>query len=1160
MSVVYKNTSTNTTGVLGPLAVQFPRAADYHYYLYWTTSGELVLVNQDRMQELPADPDDNYPPVDPPSSANAHTLVVINVTPNQPVDVVEFEKIGANPSIHLLQNKPRAKDQARILLGTGSYDTRAYYTKNSVSQETDVKTTIITGESGSMAAMTNYLYFYKTKSGSYDLSPFWPPIPNDAADDNDLEDALTDTQGILQITNGANPALPDDIIARISIGGAEYSSSSGNPNDAYMLPNDVERFIVEAGPSVPVAFMAKREDPADMEWGMTLSRNIKPKEINYLEYTNNLAKPDTLPPDTDGFGRGIIRITNNSSGAVTSVYIYDRGDVSKLIPIGYEGFTPPKIINGGQMGRVLVVGDADFPLEEGETQLIQIFVETADTLRVVERVAGLRNTIVNIVITQTDLDNSKLPGSQVTVRNQTSTSTTITGLMVFNTKNPAVSMVYNNLNVLSGGNKAFNVLSSPGFPILDGETYRATLTVQGNGHTALITKDFTPNGKLYSLPPSYQTREIALIESDLPPAMTTFEPIASFAFTSGTLSVNSSAQRDEGNSNYVTLTSGGHLNLHSYLGISPSTASKQGPIEWELLTGGNANGAVTLDPDTGLLEVTGYSTASPPYVEVKATIREAKGSNSSKTDATATVRVNLTYTVTSKPYSVTGFTLTNVSTGTGGSLNLLSRVSGWTPSYANNGVSYITSSDLDWTIEGSALGSSISGSTFYAGTTAGPVTIKATLPGNRNNSSAPLTRTATITIEAVGPPFVNVSDITLNNGSTAELRYYTVTNPSNVRTLQTPPSVPLNLTALVTVNPSNATKTSPVEWAVVSGGTAQDTSVQFSSPDYQMSINPSNIPTNGQTVKVRPTIRNAASDGTTDVVGPAVVTVTLREINSRPVVFGELTVTGKTITVGETFNMNVQASLPANASAEDVTITKDDLTWTFVSGSGGTINASGSVTGTAVGTFTVRATLPSAKNAGQGDVWAEAVVNVTAKPHPDYLTLRVIHTNNKSDKLTYVALLPIQASYSQAVRNSGYTGVQFTGSQDPSFLSVFKKWFPTATYYSTSNLYSEWTYVDITIPWPSAPNTGYYLWFVEGDNRVRGYSVTGKVAPPKSDNYYFYLDAETVQHFVIPMVGLYETTAANAAGRMVLPIGYDTHANFSRILKSRGVGVVPWAY
>jgi hypothetical protein len=1150
------------SGVAGykELQVQLPRTQDYSYYLYRSrVDGKIDVVYEDQLIEV--DPTDDTNPTLPPSLYDAQTFVVLNVTPDQDVDSVDFT---SGLEVASISGGPKKKDQQMLRLSTGQYFVKAFYTKNSTAKETIEKTAIVTMEPGSMAVRTNFLYFYKTGDGNYQLTQYWPPNPNDAADDNKPEDALTDTQGILEISNDAtySPGSVDSVIARININGVSYPSIDNI--GVYMSPNAKERFIVDAGAAY-VAFMAKRDVVANMEWGMTVPVNILAKKVNYLSYTNPLAQPDALPPDTDGFGRGLIRITNNSSGVVTSVYVYDKDDSSKSIPIGYEGFTPPSFINQGQVGRVLVVGDAGFPLEAAKFQIVQVFVETLDSIRVVEKLVSLHNNIINIVITQEDLNNSKLPGSKVTIQNDATFPVIITEIMVYNESDPAVSMVYRDLDIGSGTTKTINVLSSPGFPILEGHTYKATLAVQGNGITVLIPKDFTPDKKLYSLPPTYQTRYLTLINSELPPGLTTFTPINDtdgLVFSPSPLSVNSYVEHD-GQANTDTLKTGGYLNLRSYLGINPANASKQGPIEWKLESNGNANGAVSFDEATGVLVVTGYSTALPsPFVDITATIRQAGGTINAKTDVSKKVTVNLTYTVTQKPYSVTNFSVTNANVSALGYLDLGSLVGSWTPSYANNGVSPITPSNLTWAITGIDYGSTIvGGSVFRAGDPGSSemVTVQATLPSGSNNSYAGgnIVRMGIITITYPAATFKPVTNITVKSGGSPALSYYTYYDSGNTKRLDTGLTAPLNLTGLVDILPVDADVRFPVEW-VATGGAAQY-NVIINSPAYNLEINPSSLPVSSPAiVQVTPTIRNAGTSGT-DFTGLG-INVTLTEINSRPVWSGQLTAADKTITVDEIFDMNTQVTLPAGATQYGVPITKSDLTWTVVNNTYGELNASGSVKGKAAGTFMVTVTLPANKNAGAPAISATATVTVVAKPHPDYLTLRVFHVNSKSDRLLYIATVPgNRGTLNPSVFTTGYSGLCFTLDADNSYLSNFKKRYPYAAYYGlgSSGLYYEWEYADVTLPWPTTSD-GYCVFFVEKDSRVRGYSVSGKVAPARADNYYFYLDAETVKNFIIPMVGVTESAAGASGSKLVIPIGYNTHTNASAILKSTGVGNTPW--
>jgi hypothetical protein len=642
LTLVYRDTKDNKTGILGPFTVQFPRAKDYRYYLYWTVDGQIVLVNEDKMQELPPDPNSNYPDL-PPSSADAQTLVVINVTPDQDLDQIEFEKEAAAGSglTYLLEDRPHAKDQARILLDTGSYTTTASYTRSGISQTIGPKTTIITKEEGSMAFKTNYLYFYKVRTGGYDLSPVWPPLSNDAADENSIIDALTDTQGILQITNGAEGSDALDIIQKILIDGTVYPS--GDSPAAYMVPGDVNQYIVEAG-TISVSF--KPMDPHP--YGGLISRTIRANQITTLVYTRALAGGLDEAPAA---GKGLIRITNNSSAPVVAVTVSNRSesDPGKIQLINYDKFLPAGGIASGSVGRV-VAGGEDFDLDDG-LQLIQVHLETPKGPVSVERVAFLNGKIVDIVITEESLtkddkdsDGGPQPGATVKVVNNT--AATIQTVYIYDKADQTSASIYF-VNVPAHAERSFKVLSNDYLSIVEGHQYAAALMYSISGKLAggNIPIEFD-NGlnDLYSLTPDTHIRTITL--NKLP---TNFVPVVAittktnpYEFSTwvkynktgnGGLGEVVLAQSEGSPMNQLNLLTDSSFGLK----VLPTNATKQSPIVWTVVSG--PSNCVKID--SGVLEVIRVAHVNDNVLTLKALI---KGAGEGEIDFVEdTIQIRLVY-------------------------------------------------------------------------------------------------------------------------------------------------------------------------------------------------------------------------------------------------------------------------------------------------------------------------------------------------------------------------------------------------------------------------------------------------------------------------------------------------------------------------------------
>jgi hypothetical protein len=1157
-------------GVIGPFDVQFPRAQDYKYYLYRTLEGDIVLVNEDKMKELPPNPNANYP--DPqPSSVNAQTFVVMNVTPDQNIDFVEFVK---NPSTYIIANEPRAKDQEMILLGSGSYDARAYYTRDGIRQETSIKNAVVTKEDSSMAFRTNYLYFYKTIGGDYQLTQVWPPIPNDASDVNKPEDALNANQGILEIVNNATPHLTHDIIARININGSEYPNSTHTGN--YMAPGEVNRYIVDTGP-VHVSFM-----PQDQQYyGQLSTREIQSRKVTTLPYTNNMGNPFVFPEDA-GYGSGLIRVVNNSTGVVTSIGIYDKNELSKSMFIGYEGFNPPRSIQYGKVGLAPVVGTDTFPLVAGSNQLVQVVLDTPEGVVVVERMADLRGNIVTIEINQSNLGTNESgggrKGSRVIVENQTITPTTILGAYVYNKDNEAAMAVYP-LTITSppNGKASVYVLSTIGLPIVQGGHYKARLIVYGNGLTGVIDKEFSPDDQLYDTAPDKHLRYLVLTQDDLknkaPGLIETFVPATDITVSPSPYDLLSITESDLDGGN-KSLRVGGALNLNHLVTVKPANASRKSPISWSLKSG--AINFVSLGSN-GVLTVTGIADASNNTVTLSAVIKDAAGNWTAFTDLARDITIRLSYQNTIRTNKVTAISLVTspvVEVEEGHTLDLKALAS-LKPSLANiNGIP-ITTDDLRWAIISptSSTGSSINSSTFTAGT-AGNVTVQATLPAGKNGGGSDISASTVIRVVQAAQPFVPVTGITVTGGSLV-LPFYTQTNSSGARSLVGTVHQ-INLTAYMEIKPSNATVQSPISWQIISTNAPANT-VEIRN-DHWLSV--IGLANNNNTVRVKATIQNARNGSQAFT---AEFDVTLQEHNSRLVSQGELKITSAAIMIGEKIDLNSLVTLPSNARIDTSdplvstgSITAADLSWEILEG-GSYAGLSGSeLTGISAGMVNIKATLPAARNGqsiGGTTVTAKGIIVVAVPPpvRPNQFTLRLIKTGG-SDSVTQIVLIPVSGdTYPLAIHRTGHTRVQWANQfvykgQDPSHKNSFMEWlkqFSGVKTISITNFAREKDWVDVAIDWPTGNITGYHIFFIEGDNRVRGYANPGTLDPAKDKNFMFFLQPDYLyDNYLLPMGttktnGYKQVNPSTTAFRQVIPIGYDSWNNTTSIMKSRGVDTQP---
>jgi hypothetical protein len=1183
ITVVWTNPNNpSENGIIGPFNVQFPRAQDYKFFLYRTIEGDVVLVDEDKMKELPPNPDHNYP--DPqPSSVNAQTLVVLNVTADQNIDLVEFVR---GSSTYIINNKPKAKDQEMILLATGSYDTKVRYTRNGTRGETPLRTSVVARETGSMALKTNFLYFYKTNSGSYDISQYWPPLANDAAPENNPEDALTDKQGILEIVNNAVPNHPHALIARININGLEYPGPTNTTS--YFAPQEPpKRYIVDAG-TAHISFR-----PTDQTYyGQVSAREIQPKKVTVLSYVNDLGNPFVFPEDA-GKGTGLIRITNNSTAVVTGAAIYDRANVKKFLSISTSGFNPPRPINYGKVGLVPVVGTDDFPLTTG-AHLIQVILETPEETVVVERLAAIKDQIVDIIISENNLNSDGSGGrygSKVTVMNQTSSPTKILGLYVYNKMNEANLAVYP-LDISSpNGQASLNVLSTIGLPIVQGAAYGAKLIVHGNKLTGIVDKDFSPDGHLYSTDPATHERFLTLTQADLlaqvPGLIEVFVPVTGIDLPFSPYPMNSFVEVDPDGSN-PSFRLAGSLNLNQTVMVAPPNATRKSPIVWTLQPGGGSP-YVSLDSGTSVLTVTGIAPDTERTVTLQAHIADAAGSAGSRAPFNASIQISLVYQNIVRTQKVQSINLASgMQLATGQVLDLVTLAT-LNPNGANINGMPITVNDLTWTITNNGgTGSTLSGSTLKAGPDAGTVTVQATLPASKSATGSPIQAAQLIAV-VNNAPVVSITGMTMNSSS-LQAHFYTRTENGS-KTIYN--SQDLHLASYTIINPSNATKQSPMNWSVVSGLTGAVELVNFPAASpwtndlrVKIGLSAAQIPANGSKVGVVATIPGAVYNGGgvySDYVSPQ-FEVTLVEHHSRPIQSQELKLLPTTIPYQGTINLSTLALLPADAMNDNVPVTAADLSWEIIAGSTGGGSLSDAVlTGSSPGTLMIRATLPANKNSGTA-LTATTTVVVQDPPVviPSAVTLRILSVLRPKDKgewdsVQQIAIVPVYGDhYNDEVYETGYTKDRWvfktpTGPYNAVSANEFDKFIVDPYRIYTLSRYNapgshpingenEWADVTISV---RPGMTGFYIYFFEGDGEVRGYANPGKLSPPIEQNYKFYLRLDyavknlTLDMGVTPFGGHLEADPATGPTLRVIPISYEDWNNVPSLMVSAGVGKKP---
>jgi hypothetical protein len=138
--------------------------------------------------------------------------------------------------------------------------------------------------------------------------------------------------------------------------------------------------------------------------------------------------------------------------------------------------------------------------------------------------------------------------------------------------------------------------------------------------------------------------------------------------------------------------------------------------------------------------------------------------------------------------------------------------------------------------------------------------------------------------------------------------------------------------------------------------------------------------------------------------------------------------------------------------------------------------------------------------------------------------------------------------------------------KDPSYKDSFMemiKQSPGVKTISVANFAAEKDWVDIAIDWPTGNVTGYHLFFIEGDGRVRGYANPGTLDPAKDKNFLFFLRPDYLyDHYLLAMGtsktnGYKQVDPSLTAFRRVIPIGYDSWNNTASVMKAKAVDAQP---
>ncbi|MDR2543308.1 MAG: hypothetical protein LBC80_07675, partial [Treponema sp.] len=160
-------------------------------HIFRNLNGDVVIGEEGNIPYEP-DPDDTGIPADdpmiglgsspaiiPPGNRTVMaTFIVVNRT-NQPIESITFGMANSEYTM----GKIGAYDRQSIALSQGTWGATVNYTIGGISIYTPNRNVIVVPSNDPQAVREHYMYFYRTKSGSYSVSQEWPPVANDHVDD-----------------------------------------------------------------------------------------------------------------------------------------------------------------------------------------------------------------------------------------------------------------------------------------------------------------------------------------------------------------------------------------------------------------------------------------------------------------------------------------------------------------------------------------------------------------------------------------------------------------------------------------------------------------------------------------------------------------------------------------------------------------------------------------------------------------------------------------------------------------------------------------------------------------------------------------------------------------------------------------------------------------
>jgi hypothetical protein len=304
-------------------------------------------------------------------------LVLRNLSPDVAVDKASFTgtDLQNSPAVFSMIPGPAVKDQKSILLGSGQWTAQADYIISGL-VSTPPKTVILT------AGQVTYLYFYKTRTGAYALSPSWPPLPDDSAPDNmDPGSIIGSDEGWLNVINNSSSGAIIDRVQYnnggtwidIAIPTATGTVAPGNESDPDLV-------VFKGSWSFRFKTLLKQT------YSRSVSRTIRAGQTVDITYTDALDSDE--PPD----GYGTLKIVNDSD---YTVYRVKHSNLTLSAP---ETGIDINIPHGQSQSLILKAPDTAPPPHYAYT--VKCYISSGGSARYVQDQVNIENQkITTITIT-----------------------------------------------------------------------------------------------------------------------------------------------------------------------------------------------------------------------------------------------------------------------------------------------------------------------------------------------------------------------------------------------------------------------------------------------------------------------------------------------------------------------------------------------------------------------------------------------------------------------------------------------------------------------------------------------------------------------------------------------------------------------------------------